>query len=174
MVSGTLDNPPEVIGDPVLVNAVQKAVHDSLTMAGLSLRCVGVSTIPSRDPGKITGLIGVHGDVTGYITVNVSEVLAVEIVSAMLMEQFAAVDHQVIDGVGELTNMVAGGIKKWLLGTPWAFSDVTVPSVIVGQNYDIAFAQGFRFLALTFEHAQCKSIMVQDRLLCAAVSLFRV
>jgi CheY-specific phosphatase CheX len=92
----------------------------------------------------------------------------------MLMEQFAAVDHQVIDGVGELTNMVAGGIKKWLLGTPWAFSDVTVPSVIVGQNYDIAFAQGFRFLALTFEHAQCKSIMVQDRLLCAAVSLFRV
>ena len=89
------------------------------------------------------------------------------------MEDFGTLDHQVIDGVGEVTNMIAGGIKKGLTGTSWAFSDVTVPSVIVGQNYDIAYSQGLHFLSMTFEHLNCDTLMVRDRLINVAVSLFR-
>ena len=160
--------------DPVLMNAIENAVHGCLAMANISVRCVGVSAIPSRDQGSITGMIGVHGDVTGFVTVNVSQATAMDVVSALLMEDCETLDHQVIDGVGELTNMITGGIKKGLTGTPWAFGNVTVPSIIVGTSYDIAYAQGFKYLVVTFEHVNCKSIMVHDRLIRVATSFIRL
>ncbi len=174
MASATTEELLTSIGDPALTAAIQSAVEECLAMANISVRCVGVSCIPSRELGNVTGLIGVHGGVTGYITVNVSETVAIETVSALLLEEYDSLDRQVIDGVGELTNMIAGGVKRGLAGTPWGFSHVTVPSMIVGQNYDIAFANGFRYVSMAFEHVKCKSIMIHDRLVRVAVSLIRL
>lgn len=174
MASAAVENAVESIGDPILMKAIQDAVHGSLAMANVTVRCVGASSIPVRDSGSITGMIGVHGEVTGFITVNVAEAAAIELVSALLMEDCDTVNHQVVDGVGEMTNMISGGIKKGLNGTPWAFSNVTVPSIIVGNNYDIAYAQGFQYLCVSFEHVNCQSIMVHDRLIRVAVSLIRL
>ena len=173
MASATTQAAPGVNADPVLINALHSAVTGTMAMGDIAVECVAMSTVPSREAGLITGLIGVSGDVTGFVTVNVSEMIAYQAVSALLLEECKELDHQVIDGIGELTNMVAGGIKKGLANSEWAFSDVTVPSVIVGQKYDIAFSQGFHYLSLTFENLSCDSLMVRDRLMRASLSLFR-
>ena len=160
--------------DPVLLKSILDGVESCLTMCDTSARCVGVSTIPSREPGEVTGIIGVHGDVSGFITVNMAQAVARAAVGGLLQDKFAALSPQVIDGVGEITNLISGGIKKGLSGTPWAFSYVTVPSVIIGNNYQIAYAGGLNFLSATFEHENKETLLLSERMLQVAVSLIRL
>jgi len=170
-------SPPPVIGvaaDPAQLKAIVEAVDSGLSMCDMSVKCVGVSTVPVREPGSITGMIGVHGNVSGFITVNMAEPVARTLVSGLLQDRFETLTHEVVDGVGELTNIIAGGIKKRLCSTPWAFSHVTVPSVIVGQNYQIAYAKGLQYLSVTFEHENVEALLLNDRLLQVAISLIRL
>lgn len=160
--------------DPVLLKSMTDAVESCLTMCDTQVSCVGVSTIPTSDPGKITGMIGVHGEVSGFITVNLAEAVAMSAVGGLLQDRFEKLTPQVIDGAGEMTNIIAGGIKKGLAGTPWGFSHVTVPSVIVGQNYQIAYTRGLQFLSVTFEQANEEALLLDDRLIKVAISLIRL
>jgi chemotaxis protein CheX len=165
----------EILGlDPEQVHSIASAVEGCMSMCDTPVRCVGMTTIPTREPGNVTGLIGVHGEVSGFITVNLAERLASVAVGGLLQDRFDTLSHQVIDGVGEITNIIAGGIKKHLSTTAWAFEHVTVPSVIVGQNYQIAYAKGLRYLAMTFEHPHEELFLLSDRLLHVAISLIRV
>jgi chemotaxis protein CheX len=121
------------LADPHLVRALREAVDSALMMCATQARCVGVSRVPGREVGKITGLIGVHGRVSGFVTVNMAEKVAIRAVEGLLQDRFGALTAQVVDGAGEITNLVVGGIKSQLAGTPWSFSQITIPSVIVGQ-----------------------------------------
>lgn len=160
--------------DPILLNAITNGVQSCLTMCNTEAKCVGMATVPSREPGSVTGMIGVHGDVSGFITVNMADEVAMAAVGGLLQEKFQSLSSEVVDGVGEITNIIAGGIKNGLSGSKWAFSRVTVPSVIVGQNYRIAYAGGLNFFSVMFEHQSEESLMLDDRLIQATVSLIRL
>lgn len=160
--------------DPVLLKAISDSVASALTMCDTSARCVSVARVPTLEHGAITGMIGVHGQVSGFITVNMPERLARLAVGGLLQDRFDAVTNQVIDGVGEITNLIAGGIKKGLMASPWAFRDVTVPSVIIGKSYQIAYSRGLEYLAVTFEHETEEVLLIDDRLFQVAVSLIRL
>jgi len=165
---------PPFMADTMILPAIATAVNSALGMCGTEAECVGVATIPSRDTGSVTGVLGVHGNVSGFVTINIAERLAMNLVNYLLQEQFDHLCGQVIDGVGELTNMIAGGVKKGLAGTPWGFGNVTVPSVIVGQNYQIAYARGLNYVCATFEHKCDDFVLLDDRLMRVAVSLLRI
>jgi chemotaxis protein CheX len=161
-------------GDMTLVRAIIPAVESAMQMCSRQVRCVGIATVPSREPGLVTGMVGVHGDVSGFITVNLPEKSALTIVGGLLQDQFDKLTSQIIDGVGEIANIVVGGIKNGLLGTPWSFRNVTVPSVIVGRNHQIAYTKGIEFLAVAFEHEDSETLLLEDRLIQVAVSLMRL
>lgn len=160
--------------NPVLLKAIADSVGDCLTMCDTVAKCVGVSSIPTCDSGSVTGMIGVHGDVSGFITVNMAEQVATSAVGGLLQDSFEKLTPQVIDGVGEITNIISGGIKKGLSGTQWGFKFVTVPSVIIGHNYQIAYASGLQYLCVTFEHSNEEALMLDDRLIKVAISLIRL
>jgi chemotaxis protein CheX len=160
--------------DPVLLNAIVGGVHDGLAMCGIDARCVGVSAIPVKETGAVTGLIGVHGNVSGFITVNMAEKVALAAVGGLLQDPCHKLTSQVVDGVGELANIISGGIKKGLYGSPWLFSHITVPSVIIGENYQIAYAKGLQYVSVTFEHQSDDALMLTDRLMQVAISLIRL
>ncbi|MHB0957814.1 MAG: chemotaxis protein CheX [Pirellulaceae bacterium] len=160
--------------DPILFHAIVDAVNSCLTMCDTTVRCVGVSCVPTRDTGLVTGMIGVHGSVSGYVTLNIAEPVARSAVAGLLQERCDSLTSQVVDGVGEITNIIAGGIKRSLTGTPWGFSQVTIPSIIVGQNYHIAYAKGLNFLCVVFEHESPDTLLLDDRLVQVSVSLIRL
>ncbi len=160
--------------DPELLNAIVDAVTSCLTMCDSEAKCVGVSTVPASDPGGVTGMIGVHGDVSGFITVNMAEEVVLTAVGGLLQDNFEKLSPQVIDGAGEMTNIISGGIKNGVSGSKWGFKYVTVPSVIVGQNYQIAYAAGLQYLSVTFEQTNEEAFMLDDRLLKVAISLLRL
>jgi CheY-specific phosphatase CheX len=160
--------------EPVLFNAIISGVQDGLAMCAIEARCVGVSAIPVKETGAVTGLIGVHGNVSGFITVNMAEKVALAAVGGLLQDPCDELCSQVVDGVGELTNIISGGIKKGLYGSPWLFSHITVPSVIIGQNYQIAYAKGLQYVSVTFEHQSDDALMLTDHLMQVAISLIRL
>ncbi|TWT35507.1 hypothetical protein KOR34_04000 [Posidoniimonas corsicana] len=156
-----------------LLESVVDAVTNGLAMCGVSARCVGVSSVPSRETGSITGMIGVHGKVSGFVTVNMAERFAIKAVEGLLGDTFSELTSQVVDGAGEITNIIVGGAKSALGRSEWAFSQITVPSVIVGQGYAIAYARGLEFLNVTFEHDDPEAVLLADRLMHVSVSLLR-
>jgi chemotaxis protein CheX len=160
--------------EPILLRSISQSVDNALTMCNLKAKCVGVSVVPVREPGLITGLIGVHGKVSGFITVNMPERFAIHAVEGLLQDKFDQLTTQVIDGAGEITNIIVGGIKSKLATTTWAFSNITIPSVVVGNNYQIAFSKGLDFICVSFEHIDSESVMFQDRLFTVSLSLLRL
>lgn len=163
-----------ISAEPHLLKALLVSVQNALKMSGMSAQCVGVSRVPHRDGGLVTGLIGVHGKVSGFVTVNMAEKFAIRAVEGLLQDTYGNLTSQVVDGAGEITNIIVGGIKGLLASTPWSFNQITIPSVIVGNNYQIAYARGLEFLCVSFEHLDPEAIMLSDRLMHVSVSLLKL
>lgn len=157
--------------NPQLFDAVKKSVESALEMCDTKIRCVGVSAMPTQESGNITGMIGVHGKVSGFISVNMAERFVISAVEGLLQEKFGKLTSQVIDGAGEITNIVVGGVKSALANSEFGFSHITVPSVIVGQNFTIAYAPGLQYLTVTFEHVDADAIRLEDRMMHVSMSL---
>ena len=157
-----------------LVSSVVDSVTDAFMMCGTSAKCVGIASVPMPEKGLVTGVIGVHGKVSGFITVNMAERVAITAVEGLLQDSFGKITTQVVDGAGEITNIIVGGIKSRLGKTPWAFQGITVPSVIVGEGYQMAFAKGLEFVSASFEHKDPESVMLSDRLLNVSMSFLRI
>jgi len=157
-----------------LFNAVVDAVPKALAMCGGKARCVGVSRMPTKQYGELTGLIGAHGRVSGFIAVNMSKRLALHVTDGLLGERFPDLTPQVIDSAGEVTNIIVGGIKSALSRGEWAFSNITVPSVVVGDGYQVAFASGLELLEVCFDVDNPEAIMASDRMLHVTLSLLKL
>ncbi|HVX63264.1 MAG TPA: chemotaxis protein CheX [Pirellulales bacterium] len=160
--------------NPELLQALLDAVESGLSMCNANTQWVGFTTVPTHNIGTVTGMIGVHGQASGFVTVNMAERFALKAVEGMLQEPQHELSPAVIDGVGEITNMLVGGVKNSLAGTPWAFSYITAPSVIIGPGCQIAFAKGLTFLCATFEHIDPEAVLISDRLFQINLSLLPV
>lgn len=88
--------------------------------------------------GVVTGLIGMAGDdVTGNMVVSFDEQAILGIVSKMLMEEFKSLTPDVVDAVGEITNMISGGAKKELSELGFSFNMAT-PIMITGKSVELS------------------------------------
>ena len=157
-----------------LLNAIVESTNNALKMCEVEARCVGASQVPGKETGIVTGMIGVHGAVSGFVTVNMPERFAIKAVGGLMQDDFGTeLSSMVVDGAGELTNMIVGGAKSQLSVTDWNFSHITVPSVIVGEGYSIAYARGLEFLSVTFENNDAEAVLLEDRLFTVSMSLLR-
>lgn len=84
---------------------------------------------------EVIGSIGVAGFLTGSISVFMPKAFARRAAAAMLMldgpEDLS--DSDLVDAIGELTNMVGGSIKTALFQKTPLF-DISVPSVYIGED----------------------------------------
>ena len=87
--------------------------------------------------GVVTGIIGMAGDgLAGNMVLSFDKSSILAIVSKMLFEEFKEVNNDVVDAVGELTNMITGGAKKEFSEKGFKF-EMAVPVVIVGDRIQI-------------------------------------
>ncbi len=84
---------------------------------------------------EVIGSIGVAGFLTGSISLFLPKSLAKRAVLAMLMmdPNDPLADGEMVDAIGELTNMVGGNIKTELFQKAPLF-DISVPSVYIGDD----------------------------------------
>ena len=97
---------------------------------------------------EVSAIIGLAGETAGAVVLSFSRETAIEIVSRMEKRTYTALGTEVIDGVGELVNIIAGNAKKDLLDFR---IDISLPGVITGQTYRIHWPEGVPVVAIPFE-----------------------
>jgi chemotaxis protein CheX len=119
------------------------------TMLGCEARRGALALKESCRPTyPISGVIGLSGKAVGTVVLNFSESVALKAASAMLMTELTEVDADVLDAVGELTNMVAGGAKAQLEQYQL---QVSLPSVVTGVDHEIHFPTDVPPLGIAFD-----------------------
>ncbi len=101
--------------------------------------------------GDVTGVIGLTGEnVKGSFSITFTESSILSIASKMLGEKMDTLDGQIVDVVGEITNMVSGGARKLLAEQGNKF-EMALPSTIMGKNHTIVHSAKNAVIVLPFE-----------------------
>lgn len=98
-----------------------------------------------REPTyDISSIIGLSGDVTGCVVINLSEEIALQLASGLLGETMTELDDDCTDAIGEIANMVAGNAKT---DFPSGGSSISVPSVVIGKHR-VAYPKGVPIISI--------------------------
>ncbi len=96
----------------------------------------------------VSGVIGLSGDAAGTVVLNMTKEVALGVASVLLMDQCTELNADVIDAVGELTNVIAGAAKSKLeefhLG-------VSLPNVVTGGAHTIHFPKDVTPICVPFK-----------------------
>ena len=91
-----------------------------------------------RTTADVTGVIGFTGDREGTMTVSMSTSTALTIYSRLFNEQYSKITPEIIDAVGELTNIISGQARKEL-EKQGLHVVAYVPMVFSGKGVEINF-----------------------------------
>jgi chemotaxis protein CheX len=86
--------------------------------------------------GDVSGIIGITGDAIGSLAISFSEMCICNVVGRMLGETYNAINNEVLDAVGELTNMISG-VSRTQLEKKGMTVFAAIPSVVFGANHTI-------------------------------------
>jgi len=136
----------------LIADAIRQSTGEVFsTMVGLEVEG-GKEYTGGAGFGATDGLlafIGLAGSFMGTGTVSCNARLACRISSQFLMTELEAVDSEVLDAVGEITNMILGNVKSALeneLG-PLCLS---VPTVVYGKNFEARALQNGECVVVPF------------------------
>jgi len=90
--------------------------------------------------GDVTGVIGMASEtVAGNLVISFRKSCILAVVAKMFMEEpRAEIDDEVMDAVGEITNIICGGAKAGLAKLGLAF-DLATPTMIKGRDIMIRY-----------------------------------
>ncbi len=106
---------------------------------------------------EVSGLIGLTGRCRGMVVVSLSRETAIRAAEIMLGERPDSLNGDVMDAIGELTNMIAGAAKSQL---EEYHLTIGLPTVICGKGQSITFPAEAKPLVIPFE-SSLGSISVQ-------------
>ncbi|MCA9122150.1 MAG: chemotaxis protein CheX [Planctomycetaceae bacterium] len=124
------------------VNAFETLVGCRVTRCGLELK---TDYAPTFD---ISGIIELRGSATGVVAISLSRDAALGITGALLDLCPTEIDAEVVDAVGELANIIAGGAKSKLEVLEMSIS---LPKVICGQSHKIEFPAEAKPISVPFD-----------------------
>lgn len=101
-------------------------------------------------PYDISGIIGLAGEATGFVIISMTETLALKVVEKFIGEKKTAVDEDVMDAVGEILNMIAGGAKQIFSRTGTRFK-ISIPNVVAGKDHIVGKQKNVQCLGMTFK-----------------------
>ena len=139
--------------DVELINPfISSTVNVLRTMAQTDLKVGKIAPkTDRRTAGVITGVIGMASDtITGNLILSFDEKSILGIVSRMLMEEYKELNDQVVDAVGEITNMICGGAKSELSQKSIILSMAT-PMMIRGEHIEISQLSDGDLMTIPFQ-----------------------
>ena len=101
--------------------------------------------------GDISAMIGMSGALIGTCSLCFPGPLAVRLIEKMIGEKVEHGINDVVvhDGVGELVNMITGDAKTALSETRYKF-EITLPTIITGQGFEVYHRSGTRCVSIVF------------------------
>jgi len=129
--------------DVSYINPFIKATIDTFTtMLSIELKTGNpVLKVDAVHTYDISGVIGLSGEAQGIISLSYPKDVAFALVGALLGTTISDVNHELIDGVGEITNIVAGNAKQYLSNFQLKIS---LPNVVIGSGHRIEVQSGVK------------------------------
>jgi len=90
--------------------------------------------LKEEDKKDIIAAIGLAGSLEGSLVISSMGVFAANVVSKMLCCEVAPGSQDVMDGMGEVANMLAGGFKTRVAGNLGYNFELSIPTVISGGS----------------------------------------
>lgn len=104
-------------------------------------------------PCHISAMIGLTGDFTGMLSIHCPAPVGLAIAGAMLGMDLEEVDADVKDALGEIANMLAGGLKEAFAAENIAL-EIAIPTAISGKSYTISSPTGSNRVIIPFKVEQ--------------------
>jgi chemotaxis protein CheX len=116
---------------------------------------------PCHDIGclGLSAFVGFGGRLSGVLALHISPANACVLASGLLGMSFEEADEVVFDAMGEVVNMLAGGLKKNVCQNEELFK-ISIPSVVSGNDYSTHVPKNSKQLLFGVEAGPC-SLTVQ-------------
>lgn len=85
----------------------------------------------------ISAMIGLTGDFSAMLGIHCPEPVGLAIAGAMLGMDLEEIDADVKDALGEIANMIAGGLKE-RFSSEGVSLELAIPTAIAGKSYTIS------------------------------------
>lgn len=110
--------------------------------------------------GDVTGFIGLVGEkINGNLMISFDAPSILAIVNRMLMvNTFTEINDEVVDAVGEITNMICGGAKAKLAEEGFVI-EMATPAMIVGKDVRINQLTTTPIIRVPFETNEGKFVI---------------
>lgn len=89
----------------------------------------------------VSAMIGLTGDFSAMLGIHCPENVGLAVAGAMLGMDIEEIDADVKDALGEIANMLAGGIKERFTSENKAL-ELAIPTAISGKSYTISAPSG--------------------------------
>lgn len=90
-----------------------------------------------RMAGGVSGMLGFSGDISGMLSLHCPATVAIAITETFLGMEVDDIADDVKDAIGELVNMVTGGLKD-ALGQQGQEIKLAIPTTIAGRAFRIS------------------------------------
>ncbi|HLX45105.1 MAG TPA: chemotaxis protein CheX [Bryobacteraceae bacterium] len=144
----------EIISQADLVATMTTATLEVFsTMLGMEVTAGEIlteHTVSATNTSGVVSIVGIAGVWSGTGGVACSGTLACKLSGHFLMAEYESVNDDVLDAVGEITNMIIGNVKTALedrLG-PMGLS---TPTVIFGRNFQTRSARSHEWTVIPFD-----------------------
>lgn len=100
--------------------------------------------------GVASGVIGFAGEkVVGNLTVSFPQETVLHLYELMTGEKPTEINHEVMDSIGEISNIALGSAKS-KFATVGLHFDISIPSVIVGKGHSVGYKDDDPVAAIKF------------------------
>jgi chemotaxis protein CheX len=135
------------------VEYINPFLESTISTFKTMLGCVLTRGIPyvkngSQPEHEVSGVIGLTGKAQGTVVVGLGREAALRATEAMLQERPPEINGDVVDAIGELANIIAGGAKAQLEHLDLS---VSLPSVITGKGHCIQFPTKVTPICIPFD-----------------------
>ena len=156
--------------NPILMNCVLEGSIGGLSMTGIVPKAVGVSCFSTASK-ELSVIVGLHGQRSGNMTLNLSERTATFLAGKLLGMNISEMNEETIDAICEIGNMIAGQFHNRLHGTPFHFDGISLPAFIFGANYNLYHLKNLITVSVTFEIDEVSVVHMKDKFFTSTISL---
>jgi len=99
--------------------------------------------------GEVTGVMGFAGDKRGTLAISFSDKGALFVFKTLIGDECDTINPDVIDAIGELTNIISGQARKELEKADLNLK-AAIPMVVVGHGVEMNFITKIPIVSLPF------------------------
>jgi chemotaxis protein CheX len=144
----------EVVTMEAMKTSLIRALKEiTTTMFNSDSEIIAPDQVAMIPPG-LSAIVGFGGRISGFLAIHLSPFSACALASSLLGMCFDEIDDIVADAMGEMVNMLAGGLKKFTCQNEDLFR-ISVPSIVYGMDYATHAPKNAQQLAIGVQTGSC-------------------